>query len=385
GNKSFTVVFRGTPAILICTAKDESRYARWQETYTRFSIVSPIQSPAKYKQGMDLIGKSCGLPKELYEEQVINEDERIRLRAIISHFIKQIYESKGELFNPFQDELNKRFPHEVGYRWRQYSRFNNLMNIHCFCYTSDRPKLVINGRKVPVLTKADVKWAIETIRESEIVPPNKIKWFNEIFKGTYNSKKQLVNFGTEKSPLMREVIIGGDLVAYTQEQGLGEVTTKQFRENFLEALLEHGIIEGDKDPRNKSRHAYWISENYLDGKQSSFISISSLDELCVESCLDKYLKKRFSFEFHDKQINQDEVVQHILCEDNLTSNKNVTPSGLDIHNNVSGETAINGDSVLSYFACEKVPLGVSENVILPVCQSDGTSHLIQGEKDECRL
>ncbi|MGI0057284.1 MAG: hypothetical protein ACREAK_07920, partial [Nitrosarchaeum sp.] len=31
GNKSFTVVFRGTPAILICTAKDESRYARWQE------------------------------------------------------------------------------------------------------------------------------------------------------------------------------------------------------------------------------------------------------------------------------------------------------------------------------------------------------------------
>jgi len=52
-NKSFKVVLRGTPAVLICSARDESESKRWEETFTRFAVVSPQSTPKKYKAGMD--------------------------------------------------------------------------------------------------------------------------------------------------------------------------------------------------------------------------------------------------------------------------------------------------------------------------------------------
>ena len=60
-NTSTTVVLRGTPSVLICTARDESTSKRWEETHSRFSIVSPKSSPQKYRSGMELIGKESPL------------------------------------------------------------------------------------------------------------------------------------------------------------------------------------------------------------------------------------------------------------------------------------------------------------------------------------
>lgn len=345
GNKQFTVVFRGSPAILICTAKDETKSKRWLETFSRFHIVSPVQSAKKYREGMGLISKSYGLPKELYEEQVISESEKRRMRTTISHIVKTLHNSNGEIFNSFQDELDRQFPQEAGYRWRQYQRFNSMIKMHSIIYSDQRPKLLINSRKVVTAIKADLKWTNKVMRDVELIPPNKLKWFNEVFQKCYEAKKENVNFGSEANPMEKDVVIVRDIVEYYSENNLGKTTTKQIREIYVETLFDHGIIEKDQDPRNKTRDAYWPADRNYTVANSSLIVMSSFDEACVKSCLDKYLKRRFSFEFDHKKFTQDEIVEHILSEwDIVTHIKNVISELKIIPKNNNGGMAINDEN-----------------------------------------
>lgn len=336
-NQNFTVVLRGCPAILICTSRDESENSRWLETFSRFNIVSPVSTATKYYEGMDLIGKASGLPKELYEEFVISEKEKQRIKELGSRLIELIKNSNGEVFNPFMDVLSAQFPHEVGYRWRQYQRFNSLLTLHCLCYSNQRLKLLINGRKMPVITKGDIEWTIEIMKDASIIPPNKIQWFREIFIPGWKKCYQTVDFSrNQDSSLERDVATSGDIVKYIQEQGKGKTTTKQIRETYLETLLDNGLIEKDTDPRNRSRDVYWPSEGYGETIKSSLIATSSLDESCVSSCLEKYIKRRFSFEIEDKILSQEEIIPYILSK-NVTQEAKIEPK------NGSGEATNSGD------------------------------------------
>ena len=315
-NQSFKVVLRGTPAILICTAKDESKNNRWEETFTRFNIISPVSNSQKYREGMRLISKSFGLPKELYEEQVINEEEKKRISSLIQELIEQVSDLDGEVFNPFMDELDKQFPQESGFRWRQYQRFLGTLNLHCLCYSRNRPKCVMKEKKVPFVTKADVRWAFSTIKEQNDLPPNKLNWFKDTFVPAWkNSAKQIIFNGEEI--IERKCIIGQDLRLFIKEKTSANVSTKQIRENYLDILFEHGLIEKENDPRNRTREVYWPVEGYDEKSESSLISFSSLNESCVNSFIEKYLKQRFSFELHGKILTQEEVIQYILSDQNV--------------------------------------------------------------------
>lgn len=334
-NKSFTVVFRGTPAILICTARDETKSSRWQETFSRFHIVSPKPSTEKYIAGMSLISKEYGLPKELYEEQVIQQDDKNHAFLITQYLLQKIFDS-NEVFNPFQDILNKDFPHESGYRWRQYKRFNTFLSIHCLSYVNQRPKLLIKGKKIPIITKADVESAYNFSTDFGNIPPNKLNWFNDVFKKAWDEKKQPVSFRVTFDTITRDVIAGKDLVEYLNEHGLGKMTSKQIRENYIETYVEHGLVEKDQDPRQKTRDVYWPADNIDSDSESPFIAVSSLNEIGIKSCLDKYLKQRFSFEYKGKKISEQELIPLLLSE-------NVNEKPQPVPEIASNDIAINDD------------------------------------------
>jgi hypothetical protein len=316
-NQNFTVVFHGCPAILICTSKDESRSHRWAETFSRFNIVSPTCTQAKYTEGMELIGKSTGLPRELYEEFVISENEKQRIKELLNRIISVIRATNAETYNPFMDELSKQFPHEAGYRWRQYGRFNNLLSLHCLCYSENRPKLLLGQKRIPIITKADVESILKMIKDGNTVPPNKITWFREVFILAFEKSGQMVDFSSNNGVLERRVITGLQLVQHIEETGRGKTTTKQIRETYLETLFDNGMIEKEKDPRNKTRDVYWLPEGYEKNTESSLVVISSLDESCVTLCLEKYLKQRFQFEMQGKTLSQHEIVPYLLSTENV--------------------------------------------------------------------
>jgi len=306
--QTYTVVLRGTPAMLISTARDETTSKRWQETFSRFNIVSPVSKPEKYRAGMDLIAKANGLPKEIYEEFVIGEKDKKLAKNYIKHLIQSFQKLNGECLNPFLDELSKKFPQEIGYRWRQFQRFNNLFVMHAFCYSEQRPKLLLNGKKIPVVTGKDLQWTIDIFQEGEIIPPNKLNWLNEVFKKAFAKKGQEVNF---ENDITRFVIRGKDLVDYCKDNNLGKFTTKQIRENYLENLFDHGYIEKDKDPNNRARDCYWIDDNPNNGK-SPLIAVSSFNKSCVNLFLEKYLKRRFSFEYKNEKISLEDFVKIVI-------------------------------------------------------------------------
>jgi len=207
-------------------------------------------------------------------------------------------------------ELADKFPQESGYRWRQFKRFNNLLTLYTLCYKTQRPYCELE-RKIPIPTLTDLQWAIDMAKDVEFVPPHKMKWFRDVFRKAFTDKSQEVNFGSESSPLLRDVITGNDIVNYMKKSQLGNQNVKQIRETFLKTLFDHGMIEKDQDPRNRSRDAYWPSEDSSNSK-SSLISISSFNESCVRSFIDKINLQRFSFGVKDNKITLDELVKIVI-------------------------------------------------------------------------
>ena len=326
--RNFTVVFRGTPAMLICTARDETKNKRWSETASRFSLVSPISSEKKYLAGMGLISKRAGLPSVLFKEHVISDEDIIKQKEIVKKLIELIRNSKGEIFNPFIDEIASQFPRDVGTRWRQFQRFMTAIQLHALCYSNHRPKLIIGKQKIPVVTLSDVSWAIETIKDQTDLPPNKIKWYNEVFLEAYKDLDEKTECKDGKiitnTKADEKAMICNDIVVYLSKKGK-RVNAKQIRETYLEPLVDYGYIESDIDPNNRTRFVYKPSYVDLNNNKSPLNVVSSLNASCVKLCLDKYLQRRFIFEYNNKSYNQEEIIPLLLSVENVITTHNIEP------------------------------------------------------------
>lgn len=320
-NQTFKVVIRGTPAILVCSARDETKNTRWDETFTRFNVISPVSNPKKYREGMELIGKTFGLPRSLYAEVVISPQEQNECVSLIEQLVQQIQAQNGEIINPFVDELGKQFPQEAGFRWRQYTRFLGFVRMHCLCNLDERPKAIMNDQAIPFATLDDIKFGLSLVKDNVALPPNKIEWFKRTFVPCWEEYGIDVLF--KNSGQTRKCIIGKDLKEFAEAKTKARLTVKHIREVYLETLFEHGIVEKDADPRNKTRDVYWPAESIDNIEASSLFAVSSLDEPCVKSFLDRYLKRRFEYEIDDKSITEDELIQYILSNQNVVdSTKN---------------------------------------------------------------
>lgn len=330
-NQSFTVVFQGTPAILICTARDETTNKRWDETSTRFEKVSPISSNEKYSQGTHLIGKKLGLPSSLYKKFVISDYEKERKKILVLRLIKLIKSSGGQVFNAFIDELSEMFPHEIGYRWRQYQRFHTLINLHCFCFSLQRPKLLIDKMKIPMITLDDLKWANTIMQDLETLPPNKMKWFKDVFLEAWKTKG--IDTTTEKKiqetldiPVEKFTVRIKDIVDYVKSKG-GKTNTRQVRQVYLEPLFENGFVEKFPDPDNKNRDVYHPTSSEVDVIKSPLDSMIPFNHSGVKSCLAKYLKGNFRIEHQNRlfSIDDKEIINVLLSvEDSIETPEFVT-------------------------------------------------------------
>ena len=72
------IVFKGKPAVTYCSAKDESKYQIAEEMDTRFNTVYLRTNPQKYKESIMLLSQKHGLPKLIYESEVVSEAEKLR-------------------------------------------------------------------------------------------------------------------------------------------------------------------------------------------------------------------------------------------------------------------------------------------------------------------
>jgi len=302
-NTAQKIVFKGKPAVTYCSAKDESKYQVSEEMDTRFHTVYLKTNPEKYKESIKLLSQKHGLPKFIYEAEVVSETEKlnaIKKLFLLIENVKQYGSEISPMFNPFAAELAKNFPSESGLRSRQFDRFNQYITLVTLCYSYSRPKLKMNDKYFPVVTKYDIIKTINMMKESTTIPTSKIQFFNDIIRPAIIDMQDKEEFRVDLINGSKYVLTASELSDYVKSKHRKtNLDRKKILENYLEPLSEHGFLEMAQDPRNRTRNIYWLAKQFDSkkaGLESTLIDISSLSNSGVEVYIEKYLKRRFDSE-----------------------------------------------------------------------------------------
>jgi hypothetical protein len=302
-NTAQKIVFKGKPAVTYCSAKDESQYQVSEEMDTRFNTVYLRTNPQKYKESIKLLSQKHGLPKEIYDSEVVSETEKLeainKLRLLIENVL-QYGSDTNSVFNPFATELAKNFPSESGVRSRQFDRFCQYITLVTLCYSSNRPKIKIKDKYYPVVTKFDVAKTTDLMKESTTISTSKIQFFNDVIRPAIIDIQDKEEFYVALIDGSKYVITASELSDYVKSKHMkSSLGRKNILENYLEPLSEHGYLEMAQDPRNRTRNIYWLAKQYYDkkaGLESTLIDISTLSDSGVEVYIEKYIKCRFDSE-----------------------------------------------------------------------------------------
>jgi ribosomal protein S8 len=298
-NTAQKIVFKGKPAVTYCSAKDESKHQVSEEMDTRFYTIYLKTNPQKYKESIKLLSQKHGLPKLIYGDEVVSESEKLGAINKIGLLIENISQYGNEtncVFNPYASELAKNFPSESGLRSRQFDRFNQYITLMTLCYSFNRPKLRIDDKYYPVVTKSDILRTVEMMKESSAIPTNKIQFFNDIIHPAMIDIQNKEEFRVDLISGSKYVMTASEISDYAKaKHKKSNQDRKKILENYLEPLSEHGYLEMAQDPRNRTRNIYWIAKPYQDkkaGMESTLIDISTISDSGVRVYIEKYLKRR---------------------------------------------------------------------------------------------
>jgi hypothetical protein len=317
-------LFRGFPALVYCSAKDEQKRDDTNEINTRFNTISLNTSKKKYRKMLQLEAIHSGLPDSIYQEEVISEQEIESLKSRIGDLIKQIKENY-QTFCPYALEISNLFQDDAGYRTRQLKILNNNIKVYTLVNSNDRPKIVIDDQKIPISTRLDIEEACRLTKEPREIQPYKIQLFND------EIKPAIIQKGVKKSLISGTVfgLIASEIAEFLSSKK-NTVDRQRLQESILLPLVDHGFLEKVQDPDNKTRNIYYLPEKYLKEDaivESTLIDISALDESCLEPFLTKYIKQRFENEdlaIEDKYGNSltIDTLLECLCKIDVESRGN---------------------------------------------------------------
>lgn len=346
------IVFNGFPAVIYCSAKDEASQDKTNEINTRFNTISLQGNPEKYRKMMELQSLKAGLPGPIYEEEVISKKEIDLAKQLILQMIENVRtfgKEKQPILNPFADEISKQFKNDAGYRSRQLATLERNIRMLTLSHADQRPKLVIDETEHPIAIKSDIIKANELTKESPPIAISKIQFFNE------KIRPAISNIGKERNTVngIVHAVSAREIAEEIQNKNPNITTDRQrLLETYLQPLVDHGYLEEMQDPDNRRQHIFSVPARYFKEEaklQSTFIDISTMNNLCVDVFVEKFLKCRFDqgkvkiFNKNDKEISLEELIKTVNQIDTQTSgfepkNKIVeTSTNVDIQNPMEKE------------------------------------------------
>ena len=90
GIHAVRVVTKGWPAVIVCSAKNESLYEYWSEVQSRFIVSSPNMVSEKYREGNKLIGMREGMTDALQQKLIISDTQTMVAKECVRYLIKRI-------------------------------------------------------------------------------------------------------------------------------------------------------------------------------------------------------------------------------------------------------------------------------------------------------
>lgn len=281
-------VIKGWPAVIVCSAKNEAQNEVWAEIVTREVILSPNTDITKYHAANKLTSQKMGLPSMF----TINNDEK----NIIKFYVEQLcsllkrlsVDGNNAVFNLFAEKMADLFPHNEGITMRHFKRLMSFVNIETLINAHSNMKIEYKhyGKKekqIFIITSLkSIKDGINILGDISTVPPEKIKFYNEIFvpliKEEYSiqetigddDQQQILQQTQFKLDTDSQTLTANNIAEKYIKVFHKPITPKQIQENYLKPLTDEGILDYSLNPNNKKQFLYFIS---------SKLSVNNIQEI----------------------------------------------------------------------------------------------------------
>jgi len=265
-NQIQKTAYKGFPAVIYCSAKDEISRDETDEMNTRFNTVSIKGSTKKYKEILNLVLQNDDPTLEIISKNEIKET-KIKVEQIIENI-----KSYHGVFNPFSQNIVDNFPCDRGSRARQLKTLSNTIKMLTLSASENRFSLIKDDKQFLISSKSDVIEAIQMIREPNPIAVTKIQFFNEKIRPFFLERLD--------SAIAREIAEPLNM------------DRKKLLENYLTPFVDHGYLEKERDPSNKSREVYSLPPRYEKEDASIFSTLIDTSTIDI-SCLKNALKCRF--------------------------------------------------------------------------------------------
>jgi hypothetical protein len=114
GIKTRSNVLRGWPAVIFAQAIDYSYYKRYPEIQRRFIITNPEMTKEKYAAAINLIFDKFGLPDFMYQQKVVTDSDKQKVKDIIIEIKQKILDvcdrlepGQNNVFIPYNEALEQ--------------------------------------------------------------------------------------------------------------------------------------------------------------------------------------------------------------------------------------------------------------------------------------
>lgn len=210
-----SILIRGQPACIFCSAKDESDWPQWPEVASRFLITSPNMVQQKYLESNILIAQKAGLPKTLQQDIIISDRDIELAKECVIHIEDQMAKFSG-VWIPYHKILANALPDEKGTDSRATKRIFSLLHILPLVRSNLRPRLDYCDENLVIATLEDLGDVLRLTRNTSSIPVYKMRFFNEIFSPCCNdisgaskmvTTRQLCDYLKDKTGSFRHVHI----------------------------------------------------------------------------------------------------------------------------------------------------------------------------------
>ena len=323
GIHAVRVVTKGWPAVIVCSAKNESQYEYWSEVQSRFIVSSPNMVREKYHEGNKLIGMREGMTDALQQKLIISDAQSLVAKECVKYLInrikkfciRKVEEKKNLVWIPFTELLAESLPADKGTDNRLSTRLYTFLKIVAVARSHLRKKL-ISGNETMIIAdiKEDLHEALHLSQNKVGIPVFKLEMFEKVFISVW--KKQLkmeeqnnrdIEAGVEgaEKRSLKKPINGEKMLVLTAHQLCEELkayngrvmTTANMKITYLDEFVNAGLID---------------EEELIDGRKTKvWYPIVNLDSFNGKSEYNDAFKTPIGSEFEEPMLERmKNITQH---------------------------------------------------------------------------
>ena len=264
GLKTKNITLKGWPVLMVAATSVPAEDTSWAEIVSRFDIISPNQTTAKYRSAVELNAMKSGLPTQILDGKLQDSDfeELKKIIKAISGELSSISEqhrrrasfTPNPFWIPFYQKIGEVFPAEVGRNMRDATRFLTLLRMIAAVNVYTRPILTIGGVPSIVVTRRDMEiaeklWFGNSATIMTGVPAKIIKFFNEVVTPCWESCVKDAKKISAPEPALWVTI--KDMQDQFKTIYGREIGADMVRKIYMTSLIQGGFVDAQPHPTDR--------------------------------------------------------------------------------------------------------------------------------------